>query len=236
MRFKKRTSFDDWPTDPAEYMKEMIRKPHLAFMPYVGGPPAKTNDIVMLSPLSRTEYPRAVIIIEYMVDESGSIIYANDYAIQAAAIFFRAGNNIINVDNHDAKNKTFFDFYYGGDDLMMIADSELLEGQTNQLMLIDPDEWEFSKMWEDTQYDAQEASANQDLRKVLDDFEKTGPVPGGSSNNWIFNPASSRRWPDIILEGSNASILALDAKGVEMMLGRLDDRQDFHAAINGRYV
>lgn len=231
MRFKRRTSFDDWPTDPPENKKEMLRKPHLAFMPYVGGPSAKDDDIVMLSPISTKTRP--VTIVEYDVDDSGSIIYTNDYAIQAAAIFFRAGENIINVDNHDPKNKTFFDYYYGSD-LMMIADSEPSEGQTNQLMLIDPDEWEFSKMWEDTQYDAQKAWGNQDLRKILDDFDHTGTVPGGSGNNWIFNPRSTRRWPGITLEGSNDSVLALDARSVKMMLDTLDDVQGYHAAINRR--
>ena len=175
MRFKRVTSFDDWPTDNPEKMKEMLRKPHLAFMPYVGGPSAKDDDIVMLSPRSTKTGP--VTIVEYDVDDLGSIVYVNDYAVQAAAIFFRAGRNIINADNHDAMGKTFFDFHYGDDGLMMIADGELSEGQTHQLMLIDPDEWEFSKMWEDTQYEPITAHGNQDLRKILDDFEKTGSVP-----------------------------------------------------------
>ncbi len=223
MRFKRRTSFDEWVIEPSEW---------LAFMPYVGGPPANPDDIVMLSPMSTKTRP--VTIIEYDVDDLGSIVYINDYSIQAAAIFFRAWKNIVNPENHDPKNKTFFDFHYGGDDLMMIADSEPSEGQTNQLMLIDPDEWEFSKMWEDTQYDAQKAVGNQDLRKILDDFEKTGSVPGGSGNNWIFNPQSTRRWPDILLEGSNDSVLALDARSVKMMLDNLDDVQGYHAAINRR--
>ena len=223
MRFKRRTSFDEWVIEPSEW---------LAFMPYVGGPPANPDDIVMLSPMSTKTRP--VTIIEYDVDDLGSIVYVNDYAVQAAAIFFRAWKNIVNPDNHDPKNKTFFDFHYGGDDLMMIADSEPSEGHTNQLMLIDPDEWEFSKMWEDTQYDAQKAMGNQDLRKILDDFEKTGSVPGGSGNNWIFNPQSTRRWPDILLEGSNDSVLALDARSVKMMLDSLDDMQGYHAAINRR--
>ena len=223
MRFRRRTSFDEWEIEPSKT---------LAFMPYVGGPPAKTNDIVMLSPMSAKT--RAVTIIEYDVHDSGSIVYENDYAIQAAAIFFRAGKNIVNPENHDAKKKTYFDFHYGGDDLMMIADSEPSEGQTNQIMLIDPDEWEFSKMWEDNQYDAQKAWGNQDLRKILDDFDHTGPVPGGSGNNWIFNPQSTRRWPDILLEGSNDSVLALDARSVKMMLDSLDYMQGYHAAINRR--
>ena len=223
MRFERRTSFDEWVIEPSKM---------LAFMPYVGGPPAKTNDIVMLSPMSTKT--RAVTIVEYDVDDSGSIVYVNDYAVQVAAIFFRAGKNIVNPENHDAKNKTYFDFHYGGDDLMMISDSELLEGQTNQLMLIDPDEWEFSKMWEDTQYEPITAHGNQDLRKILDDFEKTGSVPGGSGNNWIFNPQSTRRWPGIILEGSNEAVLALDSRSVEMMLDSLNDMQGYHAAINRR--
>jgi len=232
MRFKRVTSFDDWPTDNPEKMKEMLRKPHLAFMPYVGGPSAKDDDIVMLSPRSTKTGP--VTIVEYDVDDLGSIVYVNDYAVQAAAIFFRAGRNIINVHNHDVMGKTFFDFHYGDDGLMMIADGELSEGQTHQLMLIDPDGWEFSKMWEDTQYEPITAHGNQDLRKILDDFEKTGSVPGGSGNNWIFNPQSTRRWPGIILEGSNEAVLALDARSVEMMLGSLDDVQGYHAAINRR--
>ena len=228
MRFKRRTSFDEWAIEPTKM---------LAFMPHVGGPPPKTNDIVMLSPVLPTKTvtgPRAVTIVEYTVDDDGSIVYDNDYAVQAAAIFFRAGKNIVNPENHDGKNFFFFDYYYGGDDLMMISDSELLEGQTNQLMLIDPDEWEFSKMWEDTEYDASTAHGNQDLRKILDDFEKTGSVPGGKGNNWIFNPQSTRRWPGITLEGSNEAVLALDARSVEMMLDRLDDMQGYHAAINRR--
>ena len=231
MRFERRTSFDDWPTDPTESRKEVLRKPHLAFMPYVGGPSAKTDDIVMLSP--RSTKTGAVTIVEYDVDD-GSIIYLNDYAIQAAAIFFRAGRNIINVDNHDfllMKN-----LVSGGEDLMMIADGELSEGQTHQLMLIDPEEWEFSKMWEDTRYEPITAHGNQDLRKILDDFEKTGSVPGGSGNNWIFNPQSTRRWPGIILEGSNEAVLALDSRSVKMMLDNLDDTQGYHAAINRRFL
>lgn len=225
MRFKRRTSFDEWAIEPSKM---------LAFMPYVGGPPAKTNDIVMLSPISTKTRP--VTIVEYDVIESGRITYLKDYAVQAAAIFFRAGKNILNPENHDAKNKTYFNYEYGkiGEDLMMIADSDLSEGETNQLMLIDPDEWRFSKMWEDDGYDFLTAHGNQDLRKILDDFEHTGSVPGGSGNNWIFNPQSTRRWPGIILEGSNEAVLALDARSVEMMLYALDDVQGYHAAINRR--
>ena len=232
MRFKRRTSFEDWGVNVNGWSTLQLDY-GLAFMPYVGAPPPKPDDIVMLSPMSPKKGP--VTIVEYDVDD-GSITYLNDYAIQAAAIFFRAGRNIVNVDNHDPKNKTFFDFHYGGDDLMMIADGELSEGQTHQLMLIDPDEWEFSKMWEDTRYEPITAHGNQDLRKILDDFEKTGSVPGGSGNNWIFNPQSTRRWPGIILEGSNDSVLALDARSVEMMLDSLDDVQGYRAAINRRNI
>lgn len=54
-------------------------------------------------------------------------------------------------------------------------------------------------MWEqNTPVDT--TGMSQDLSKILDDWEKHDSAPGGSGNNWIFNPGSTQRWKDIVLE------------------------------------
>lgn len=78
-------------------------------------------------------------------------------------------------------------------------------------------------VWEDLEYDAKVAGANQDLSKILDDFELTGSVPNGSGNNWIWNPESTRRWPGITLGRlENSRLIWGDERVAQMMISNLN--------------
>jgi len=227
LRFEKRSSPLPWSTIDLDFVVYNRIIPSLV----------DETDIVMLKPRggSRSEIFH---IIEYEIDD-GYVAYTNDYAKQAAGIFLRLGKALrqpMAPREHDVTNKTFYDYNYGGDDLVVIGDSDPSDTSEQQLLMIDPNDWEVSAVWQDKQYDEWTADANQDLKKILDNFDKTGPVPNGTGNNWIFNPSSTRRWNAMVLEGSNESILALDGIGVNMMLDTLNATQSFYAAINGRTI
>lgn len=83
-------------------------------------------------------------------------------------------------------------------------------------------------MWEqNTSVDT--TGMSQDLSKILDDWEKHDPVPGGSGNNWIFNPQSTQRWEDIVLErDEQCRSFWGDGKIAEMMISNLNNITPFN--------
>lgn len=79
-------------------------------------------------------------------------------------------------------------------------------------------------VWEDLEYNATTSAANQDLSKILDDFELTGTVPNGSGNNWIWNPESTQRWSGIKLGRlENSRLIWGDERVAKMMISNLNN-------------
>jgi len=103
---------------------------------------------------------------------------------------------------------------------------------------IDPEEWEVTNVWEDTQFNEPESWATQDLGKIFDDYELREPIQGedGSTlgNSWLFNTSSPYRWPNIILDHHEGKVLFGDKKVVARMREQLSG--SYQTSINMRDI
>ena len=90
---------------------------------------------------------------------------------------------------------------------------------------INPQEWEITNVWEDTQFNEPESWATQDLGKIFDDYDLREPIQGegdgGLGNSWLFNTLSPHRWPDIILDHHEGKVLYGDKKVIDRMKQQL---------------
>ena len=94
----------------------------------------------------------------------------------------------------------------------------------------------FQKMWrQNTPID--KLGSSQDLSQILDNWENHEGVPGGSGNNWIFNPESTQRWDDIVLErDSDSRSVWGDEQIRDMMLQSLSAHDIYFETINFRNI
>ena len=94
----------------------------------------------------------------------------------------------------------------------------------------------FQKMWrQNTPVD--KLGSSQDLSQILDNWENHDAVPGGSGNNWIFNPDSTQRWNDIVLErDSDCRSVWGDERIRDMMLQSLAAHDIYFETINFRNI
>ena len=94
----------------------------------------------------------------------------------------------------------------------------------------------FQKMWrQNTPVD--KLASSQDLSQILDNWKNHEGVPGGSGNNWIFNPDSTQRWNDIVLErDSDCRSVWGDERIRDMMLESLAAHDIYFETINFRNI
>ena len=94
----------------------------------------------------------------------------------------------------------------------------------------------FQKMWrQNTPVD--KLASSQDLSQILDNWKNHEGVPGGSGNNWIFNPDSTQRWNDIVLErDSDCRSVWGDERIRDMMLQSLAAHDIYFETINFRNI
>ena len=94
-----------------------------------------------------------------------------------------------------------------------------------KVIWIDPEEWEVTTVWEDTQFNEPESWATQDLGKIFDDYDLREPIQreDGSTlgNSWLFNTSSPYRWPNIVLDHHEGKVLYGDKKVVARMREQL---------------
>ncbi len=163
--------------------------------------------IFQLSPKDIESPPwRSIYISDEQYDSSVS---APD---QATALFWRNNSRAKFVE----KNKLI---------LVTVPPENDEDDEYEKDIWIDPEEWEVTTVWEDTQFDEPESWATQDLGKIFDDYELREPIQreDGSTggNSWLFNIQSPHRWPDIVLDHHEGKVLYGDKKVVARMREKL---------------
>lgn len=95
------------------------------------------------------------------------------------------------------------------------------------MVSIDPTQWKVGGAWEV----GLPNFASQDLKKLLSNYEITGPIPNGSGNAWLWNtnPLNPNRWPKINIEGVDHAIM-LDQRAADIMKRNLNPI--YHDSIN----
>ena len=121
-------------------------------------------------------------------------------------------------DEYDEMHIFFRPYYF---DESVVGNEWLIEDSDGNITILKIQT--YKGMWkQNTPVDT--TGMNQDLSKILDDWEKHDSVPGGSGNNWIFNPQSTQRWKDIVLErDEQCRSFWGDGKIAEMMISNLNN-------------
>ena len=163
----------------------------------------KENLIIELSPkdTSQNTIPTDSYLEIDHADGSAEDIYP-------AVIYFRPSVNALT----GSMTTTLIYTYNDDDD----EDEAYIEKYIN----INPDDWEVTDWWYDTQYDRNRAVPEQDLAKIFDDYELREQVTD-KGNMWLFNPQSVHRWPDIMLDHEMGKVLWGDEKVKERMRNRI---------------
>ena len=175
--------------------------------------------IFQLSPKDIPNQPsRSIYISDRHYD---SAVLAPD---QATGLFWRNNSRAKFVE----KNKL----------ILVTVPPENEDEEYDKEIWIDPEEWEVTNVWEDTQFNEPESWATQDLGKIFDDYELREPIQGedGSTlgNSWLFNTLSPHRWPDIVLDHHEGKVLFGDKKVVARMREQLSG--SYQTSINMRDI
>ena len=188
--------------------------------------------IVQLIPL-----PEAVSPPKIYVYRDGEMGAWNDWWVEdedreVMSIFFRP---------HVFYGNTLHQSYASGISYRPIAVTDPGDdGDDVKTFFINPMQWKVAGVWDDTKFDGsdwQSHAANQDLKKIFDDWSL--PRNAGKENQWVWNPSSSNRWEGIMIEGMDHGIWMGDTKSVKQMLSVLANTESWplaYDAINNQFT
>ena len=188
--------------------------------------------IVQLIPL-----PEAVSPPKIYVYRDGEMGAWNDWWVEdedreVMSIFFRP---------HVFYGNTLHQSYASGISYRPIAVTDPGDdGDDVKTFFINPMQWKVAGVWDDTKFDGsdwQSHAANQDLKKIFDDWSL--PRNAGKENQWVWNPSSSNRWEGIMIEGMDHGIWMGDTKSVKQMLSVLANTESWplaYDAINNQVM